>query len=77
MVKNLPARAGGVRDAGSVPGLGGSPREGHGIPLQYSCPENLVDRGAWQAAVHRVAKSWARLKRLSAHMRFVDFLSYN
>ena len=57
MVKNLPANAGGVRDAGSIPGLAGSPREGHGIPLQYSCLENLVDRGAWQATVHRVAES--------------------
>ena len=41
-------------DAGSIPGWG----SGHGNPLQYSCLENLMDRGAWQATVHRVAKSW-------------------
>ena len=52
MVKSPPANAGEVRDAGSIPGLGGSPRGGHGNPLQYSCLENPMDRGAWQAAVH-------------------------
>ena len=41
--------------------------EGNGNPLQYSCLENPVDRGAWWAAVHRVAQSWTRLKRLSMH----------
>ena len=41
--------------------------EGHGNPFQYSCLENPLDRGAWQAVVHRVAKSWTRLKRLSIH----------
>ena len=50
---------------GSVPGLGRSPGGGHGNPLQYSCLENPVDRGAWRAMVHRVAKSWTRLKQLS------------
>ena len=55
MVKNLPANAG---DAGSIPGLGRSPGEGNGKPLQCSCLENFMDRGAWQAAVHGVAKSW-------------------
>ena len=57
MVKNPSANAGGVRDAGSIPGLGKSPGGGHGNPLQYSCLENPVDRGAWQATVHRVAES--------------------
>ena len=52
MVKNLPAKAGEVRDAGSIPGLGRSPGEGNGNPLQYSCLENPMDRGAWQATVH-------------------------
>ena len=52
VVKSPPANAGEVRDAGSIPGLGGSPRGGHGNPLQYSCLENPMDRGAWQAAVH-------------------------
>ena len=57
MVKNLPANAGDVRDVGSVPGSGRFPGGGHGNPLQYSCLENPLDRGAWQAMVHRVAKS--------------------
>ena len=48
-------------DSGSIPGLGRSPGEGNGNPLQYPCPENLMDRGAWWAAVHGVAKSQARL----------------
>ena len=46
-----------IRDTGSVPGLGRSFGEGNGYPLQYSCLENPMDRGAWQATVHRVAKS--------------------
>ena len=57
MVKNLPANAGDVRDTGSVPGLRRSPGEGNGDLLQYSCLENPMDRGAWRAMVHRVAKS--------------------
>ena len=48
-------------DPGSIPGLGRSPGEGNGNPLQYPWLENLMDRGAWWAAVHGVAKSWARL----------------
>ena len=44
-------------DLGSVPGSGRSPGEGNGNPLQYSCLENPMDRGAWQASVHRIAKS--------------------
>ena len=46
-----------VGDLGSVPGLERSPGEGKGYPLQYSCLENSMDRGAWRATVHRVAKS--------------------
>ena len=61
VVKNLPANAGDLRDMGSIPGLGRSPGEGHGNPLQYSCLENPMDRGAWQATVHGVTKSWTRL----------------
>ena len=57
VVKNLSTEAGDIRNASSVPGSGGSPGGGHGNPLQYSCLENPVDRGAWRAAVHRVAKS--------------------
>ena len=47
MVKNPPTNAGDIRDAGLIPGLGRSPEEGHGDPLQYSCLENLMDREAW------------------------------
>ena len=47
LIKNLPARAGDVRDSGSVPGLGRSPGGRHGNPLQYSCLENPKDREAW------------------------------
>ena len=57
VVKNLPDSAGDIRDVGSVPGWGRSPGGGHGNPLQYLCPENPMDRGAWQAIVQRVAKS--------------------
>ena len=67
MVKNPPANAGDKRDAGSIPGLARSPGEGHGNPLQYSCLENPMDRGASQATVYRITKSWTRLKRLSMH----------
>ena len=56
VVKNLPANAGDIRDLGSIPGSGRSPGGGHGNPLQYSCLENSMDRGAWQATVHRVNK---------------------
>ena len=45
-------------DLGLIPGLGKSPGGGHGNPLQYSCLENSMDRGAWRATVHGVAKSW-------------------
>ena len=55
MVKNLPANSG---DMGLIPGLGRSPGEGNGNPLQYSCLGNPMDRGAWWAIVHRGAKSW-------------------
>ena len=51
------ANAGDVRDMGSVPGPGRSPGGGHGNPLQYSCLENSMDRGAWQAIIHRITKS--------------------
>ena len=54
VVKNLPAKAG---DVGSVPGSGRSPGEGNGNPLQYSCLGNPMDRGAWGALVHAVAKN--------------------
>ena len=62
VVKNLPANAGDIRDVGSILGWGRSLGGGHGNSLQYSFLENLVDRAAWWAAVHEVAKSWTRLK---------------
>ena len=57
MVRNLPANAGTTGDAGSVPGSGRSPGEGHGNPLQYSCLKKPMDRGAWRATVPGIAKS--------------------
>ena len=60
-----------VGDPGSIPGLGTSPGEGNGNPLQYSCLENPVDGGAWWATVHGVAKSWTRLSD------FTFFLFYS
>ena len=57
VVKNLPAKAGDVRETGLIPGSGRSPGEAHGNPLQYSCLENLMDRGDWRAMVHGVTKS--------------------
>ena len=57
MVKNLPANAGDARDAGLIPGSGRSPGVGNDNTLQYSCLENSMDRGTWQAIVHEVARS--------------------
>ena len=58
---------GDIWDVGWIPGLGRSPGGGHGSPLQYSCLENPIDRGAWRAAVHGVRKSQTQLKQLSMH----------
>ena len=69
LVKNPPADARDVRDAGWIPGLGRSPGEGHGNPLQYSCLENRMDRGAWWPTVHGVTESLTQLKQLSMHAR--------
>ena len=57
MVKNLPANAGDIRDTGSISGSGKSLGGGHDNPVQYSCLENPMDRGACQATVHEIAKS--------------------
>ena len=58
VVKNPPVNAGGTGDSGLIPGWGGSPGEGNGNSLQYSCLENPMERGGWQQAeVHRVIKS--------------------
>ena len=67
VVKNLPANIGDIRDKDSVPGLGRPPGGGHDNPLHYSCLKTPMDRGAWWATVHRVAKSWTQLKHLSTH----------
>ena len=56
MVKNPPANATDIRDVGLIPGSERSPGAGHGNPLQYSCLENLMDRGAWGTTVHGVTK---------------------
>ena len=58
----VPADAGAIGDAGLIPGSGRTPGEGHGNPLQYSCLEDPMDRGAWQAMGHKVVKSWTQLK---------------
>ena len=57
VVKNLPAMQE-TQDVGYTPGLGRSPAGEHANPLQYSCLENPMDRGAWRATVHGVTKSW-------------------
>ena len=69
VVKNPPANAGDTRDVGLMPGLGRSPAGGPGNPLRYSCLENPMDRGAWWAGVHGVAKSRARLRGPSTRVR--------
>ena len=65
MVKILLASAGNIRDQGSIPGSGKSPGGGHSNPLQHSCLENPMDRGACRATGHRVTKSQTQLKRLN------------
>ena len=72
MIKNLPADAGDRRDVGSIPGLGRYPGERKGDPLQYSCLENSLDRGAQQAIVRGVAESWTQL-----HTHLVTFYYKN
>ena len=67
MVKNLPANAGDIRDAGSIPGSGRSSGGGHGDPLQCSWLENPHGQRSLAACVHKVAKSWTQLKQLSTH----------
>ena len=61
MVKNAPDNAGDTGDLGSIPVSGRAPGDGNGNPLQYSCLENPVDRGAWQFTIHTVSKSWTGL----------------
>ena len=80
MVKNPPASAGDVRESGSIPGSGRSSGGGHGNPLQYTCLENPMNRGAWWATFHRDAKkldtteaTWQdRLDMLFDQLHFID-----
>ena len=74
VVKNLSANAGDIRDVGWIPGLGRSPGEGNGYPLQFPCLENPMDRGAWKATVHGVAKSWTWPQQLE-HAS-IDFIKW-
>ena len=69
LVKNPPARDGDARDTGSNPGLGRSPGEGNGDPLQYSCLENSMDRGAWWATDRGIAEL-DRTECMHAHVLF-------
>ena len=79
VVKNQPSNAGDVRDSGLIPGSGRTPRGGHGHPLQYSCLDDPMDRGAWRAMVHKVRKSRTQLKWLSTHalLKNTEALSFN
>ena len=77
VVKNLPANAGDARDTGSIPGSGRSPGGGNGNPIQYSCLENSMDRGAWQATVHGVAKSRTWLSAHTTNSFVTDIKSLN
>ena len=69
VVKNLPVNAG---DSGLIPGLGRSPGEGNGNPLQYFCLGNPMDRGAWQSAVHGVSKSRTRLSDFESECIYIS-----
>ena len=74
VVKNPLANAGDVRDIGSISESGRSPERGHGNPLQCSYLKNPMDRGAWRAMVHRVAKSRTQLKQLSMHAHILYYI---
>ena len=65
-----------AEDLGSIPGLGRSPGEGNGYPLQYSVLENSMDRGAQQATVHRVTKSQTQLNDFNFHFSFIKVQVY-
>ena len=69
VAKNLPGKAGDPRNVGLIPGSGRSPGVGNGNPLQYPCLRNPLDRGAWRATVHGLAKNWTQM---SMHMQHAD-----
>ena len=74
--KKSACNAGAAGDVGSIPGLGRYPGKGKGNPLQYSCLEDPMERGAWWATVHRIAKTWTRLKRLGMHTHLIRIDSF-
>ena len=75
LVKNLPASARDARDTGFIPVLERSPGEENGSPLQYSCLETSIARGAWQDSVYGVAKSWDTTKRLTHKQGFLFLMT--
>ena len=74
VVKNPPANAGDVGDSSVIRGSGRAPEEGHGNPLQYTCPENPMERGASRARIHGVTKGCTPLKRLSMNTKACGLL---
>ena len=72
VVKNLPANAGDARNMGLIPGLGRSPGEGNGSPVEFPCLENPMDKGAWKSTIRGVTKSWSRLTDFTSH--FLSFI---
>ena len=74
--KESACKAGATGYTDSIPGSGRSPGGGHGKPLQYYWLENIMDKGAWQATVHRVAKTGARPKQLSTHACIYMYKAY-
>ena len=77
VVKNPPANARDTEDSGSIPGSGRSPGGRHGKPLQYSCLENPLDRGAWRATVYRVAELDTTEVTLTCNILFVSSAEHN
>ena len=74
MVKSPAADIRDTRDMGLISGLGRSLGGRHGHPLQFSCLENPMDRGAWRAIVHRVAKNWTQMKQLGMHTHICGWM---
>ena len=77
VINNPPVNTGDAGDVSSIPGSGRSSGERNGNPLQYSCLENPMDRGAWQTIVHRVANSQIQLKPLSTCQSGIIWVSYS